>query len=243
MAAKFLCCLPLRLGVIIISFFQFLFCGALAGLLWWALWFAHDHKSDFATVTQSMKTTVIIVASIYTAATLVGFLGFLGAICKKNGFVKTFYILLCAVFGFQVGSSVWYLITFYHTRHQTLSQCINGSTDSDKIAYCTSLDAYKRVPQGAMLASVIIPILIQAYACYIVYQYSKRLEYQRAEKLRASRNFSSSGSGPVYQPIKPHDESFPLSQPISQYPYADAPNSFGHTHQNSFGGNDASYKV
>jgi hypothetical protein len=223
--------------VIIISFLQFLFCGGIAGLLWWALWVAHKNENDFATVTQSMKTIVIIVAAIYSAATLVGVLGFLGAICKKNGFVKTFYILLCAVFGFQLGSSIWYLITFYHTRHQTLAECLNGSVDPQQIAFCNSLDAYRRIPQAPMLISVIIPILIEAYACYIVYQYSKRLERQNVEK-RASRAFQP--SGPVYQPVQPHDESFSMGQ-TPQYPYAAASHSFGHSHQKSLGEGDTSY--
>ena len=46
MAAKFLCCLPLRLGVIVISFIQILVCGGYAGLLWWALWYDKEHAND-----------------------------------------------------------------------------------------------------------------------------------------------------------------------------------------------------
>jgi hypothetical protein len=195
-----------------------------------------------ATITQSMKTTVIIVASIYTAATLVGLLGFLGALLKKNGFVKTFYILLCAVLSLQVGASIWYLVTFYRTRGQTLEDCLNGTTDTKKIAYCDALNVYKRVPQGVMIASVIVPIILQLYACYIVYQYSKRLENQKIESLRSSRAFIPP-AGPAYQPVKPTDESYPLTQPTSHYPYADAPNSFGHTHNKSLGGYEASEKV
>lgn len=176
--------------------------------------------------------------------------------------MKSFYILLCIVFGLEVGSSIWYLVTFYRTRGQTLEQCINGSAEPSRVAYCKSLDAYKRVPQGAMLASIIVPILIHACqyspfisiivpfwlkvslildACYIVYQYTKRLEYQKIEKLRASRSFPQ--TQPIYQAVNPHDESFPLAQPNPQYPYADGANSFGHVHQNLFGGNNASNKV
>ncbi|KAF8160845.1 hypothetical protein B0H34DRAFT_795703 [Crassisporium funariophilum] len=241
MTAKFLCCLSLRFGVIVISFIQFLFCGGFAGLLWWALWYGH--KNNLAAVTQQMKTTVIIVASIYTAAALVGLLGFLGAILKKNGFVKTFYILLCTVFGLQVGSSIWYLVTFYRVRGQTVEQCIGGSKDVDKIALCQSMDAYRRVPQGALIASVIVPLLIQAYACYIVYKYSQRLSQQKADMKRSSAGFVT--TGPIYQPVQPHDsEAYPLTQPNVTYPYADAPNSFGHSKQPSYGGgHDVHHKV
>ena len=46
MAAKFLCCLPLRLGVLIISFVQFLFAGAIAGLLWFSVWYSKEHENS-----------------------------------------------------------------------------------------------------------------------------------------------------------------------------------------------------
>jgi hypothetical protein len=242
MAAKFLCCLPLRLGVLVISFLQLLLSGGIAGILWWALWYANENSNDFATITQSMKKTVIIVASIYTAAALVSLLGLLGALFKKNGFVKTFYILLCATLSLQIGGGIWYLVTFYRTRGQTLEDCLNGTTDSNRIAYCGTLEAYKRVPQGTLIASVIVPIILQAYACYIVYQYSKRLEFQKIENLRSSRAFVPP-TGPVYQAVKPTDETYPLAQPhypASHYPYADSPNSFGHMHYKSL---EASNKV
>ncbi|KAF8973160.1 hypothetical protein BDZ97DRAFT_1779777 [Flammula alnicola] len=218
----------------------FILCGALAGILWWGLITAQ--KNDLATVTQSMKTTVIIVAAIYTAAMLIGLLGFLGALFKKNGFVKTFYILLCAVLSLQVGGSIWFLVTFYRNRGQTLDQCINGSTDTNKINFCKAMDAYRRVPQGAMIASVVVPIVLQAYACYVVYQYSKRLERQRADELRSSKVFVPP-VGPGYQPVMRNDETYPLAQPSMQYPYADAPHSFGHQKQRSFGGDEVINKV
>ncbi|KAF9482105.1 hypothetical protein BDN70DRAFT_875388 [Pholiota conissans] len=238
MAAKFLCCLPLRFGVIVISFLQFFFSGALAGLLWWALIHA-SQQGDLGPLTQSAKTTVIVVGAVYTAAALVGLLGFLGAILRKNGFVKTFYILLCVVLSLEVGSSIWYLITFYRTRGQTLDECINGSTDSNRIAFCNSIDAYKRIPQGVMIASVVVPIVIQAYACYIVYQYSKFLDTQKAERRRMSSSFIPP-SGPAYQPVMAQDNTYPFAQ---QYPYTDASHTFGRQPQRSVGGNGISDKV
>lgn len=240
MGAKFLCCLPLRLGVLVISVIQFLICGGVAGLLWWALCF--NHKNDLSVVVGNMKTTVIIVGVIYTVAALVGLLGFLGAIFKKNGFVKSFFVLLATVFGFQVGSSIWYLITFYRTRGQPVEKCINGSTDTEKIAACQALAAYSRVPQGAMIASVIVPIIVQGYACYVVYQYSKRLTKQRLDKERLSTAFNSSGA--TYQPVKSTEDSYPLTHGKT-YPYADAPNSFGSSAPHSGGhyNNNAGNKV
>jgi len=81
MGAKFLCCLPLRLGVLVISVIQFLICGGVAGLLWWALC---NQKNDVSVVVGNMKTTVIIVGVIYTIAALVGLLGFFWSDFQKE---------------------------------------------------------------------------------------------------------------------------------------------------------------
>lgn len=170
----------------------------------------------------------------------------IGAVLRKHGFVRIFSFLLCATLSVEVGSSIWYLITFYHTRGQTEAECVNGSTDQARIAYCKSLDAYRRVPQGALLASVIVPLVLQACACliylhnhliliyipdacYIVYQYSKRLQYQRADRQRSSSAFVPP-VGPMYQPLKHTDETHMLAQ---QYPYSDSTHAFGHKPQGS----------
>ena len=70
--------------------------------------------------------------------------------------------MLTAVLFLQVGGGIWYLVTFYRTRGQTLEDCLNGTTDTKRIAYCDSLNAYKRVPQAVMIVSVLIPIIYQA---------------------------------------------------------------------------------
>ncbi|PPR02415.1 hypothetical protein CVT26_011383 [Gymnopilus dilepis] len=240
MAAKFLCCLPLRLGVVIISVLQFLFCGAFAGVLWWAICFAHKDQSDLAAVTGLMKTTAIIVAAVYSAAALIALFGFLGSIFRKLRLVQIFSLLLFLALLVQIGSSIWYLVIFYRNRHQNTADCKNGTTDPNRIAYCDSLDAFRRIPQGAMLASFIVTIVLQAYACYVVHYYSKRLENQRAER-RASRALRA--SGPVYQPVEGHEDAFTMSKPANQYPYADTAHSYGHAHQPSYGDNDAGRQV
>lgn len=125
-----------------------------------------------------MKITVVFVASIYTAAAIVGLIGygiklesdlecspsiprFLGAVFRRNRFIKTYYILLCFATGFQFAAGIWYLVTFYKTRNQTFYQCVNGSTDPTIIDYCNSLKVYKTIPQGYVIAQAIVPLLIQ----------------------------------------------------------------------------------
>jgi hypothetical protein len=42
MSPKFCCCLPLRLGTLVITLIQFLLCGVAAGGFWYLLWRSKD---------------------------------------------------------------------------------------------------------------------------------------------------------------------------------------------------------
>jgi hypothetical protein len=220
MAPRFLCCLPLRLGVFVISLLQFLVCGGFAGFLWWALWYESDH--DAVAVAKNIKITTIVVASVSTLVALVSLIGFIGAILRKFQFIKTYSIALAISLGFQIASGIWYLITFYTTRNQSLSDCLDGTTDQTRIDYCNAIQSFKRFPQGYVLANAIIPIVIQFYACYVVRSYSHLLERQNVERNRQVNRVP----GPVYQPVNHHDENYPMTH-NAPYPYADAPHSFG----------------
>ncbi|TFK44438.1 hypothetical protein BDQ12DRAFT_661196 [Crucibulum laeve] len=201
MAAKFLCCLPLRFGVLLISFLQFLASGATAGLVWWLLWYTNEHS--VSEITQSMKISIIITGSVSTLGALIGLFGFLGAILRKSGLVLTFLFVLYLVLGLQIAGTIYFLITFYKTRGQSLEECVNVSISRSGISVCNALEEYKKISQGGMIVSLIVPILVQIL-------------------------FKAPSQTEVYQPVKPTDDSFPaLTQPNTKYPYADASNSFG----------------
>lgn len=53
MAAKFLCCLPLRLGVLLFTLFQFLVCGAAGAFFWWAYYVLRNHKEGNEQICES----------------------------------------------------------------------------------------------------------------------------------------------------------------------------------------------
>jgi hypothetical protein len=139
---------------------------------------------------------------------------------------------------FQIATGIWYLVTFYTTRNKSIYDCLDGTTNQTKIDYCNAIQVYKKYPQGYILATVIVPIVIQlcefppdhhrsmSYkrrtdACHVVHSYSRYLEREAAEKHRHNRL-----PGAVYQPVHRHDEHYPLTH-STNYPYADAPNSFG----------------
>jgi hypothetical protein len=148
--------------------------------------------------------------------------------------------VLAISLAFQVATGIWYLVTFYTTRNQSLDDCLNGTSDQTKIDYCNAIQIYKHYPQGYVLANVIVPIVIQLCkptlshhrlkysdlclpdTCYIVHSYSSLLEREDADKHRQFNRVP----GPIYQPVNRHDENYPLTNNPA-YPYADTSHAFG----------------
>jgi len=230
MAPKFCCCLPLRLGTLIISFIQFLLCGAAAGGFWFLLWAAKE-RGLLENLENSARISLIVAGVVYTLAALIGLFGFFGSIFKKNGLVKTYLALLYLTLILEIASGVFSLVMFYRFRDGKKPDCVknvptnNGTTSID---YCAALDNFANLPVWSVWVSSLVPILIVAYACYVVQSYTTRLAKQRADReIIATRTFAT---GSEYTAVKPEEEGHPLTQPPTySYPYSDAPHSFGHS--------------
>jgi len=239
MVAKFLCCLPLRLGVLVISFLLFLISGAAAALMWMILHFINNDEIHLDELPKDFKTVVIVLGAVYTFSTVLCVLGLLGAIFRKKGFVRLFYVLLCALLAIETAANVVAIVTYYRTRHNPLQQCLNGGDDRFTKNFCDFANNLKNSSQAVIWVTAIVPLIIIGYACYIVSNYIKRLERQKAEEFRFKGVYE-----PVGLPAPVKDEStVPLTVPETTYPYADATHSFGHHAQTPVPGYYASNKV
>ncbi|KAG6889116.1 hypothetical protein C0995_003685 [Termitomyces sp. Mi166 len=65
MAAKFLCCLPLRLGVLVIAFIQFIITGATAAAVWWSLSLAKNAYKKRLIEQKQSKAMALKVNPVY----------------------------------------------------------------------------------------------------------------------------------------------------------------------------------
>ena len=112
----------------------------------------------------------------------------------------------------------------------------------DRLRNCSHYRSRLYVSKFSLQCSQILIGVDFADACYVVYQYSKRLTKQRLDKERLSTTFNSSGA--TYQPVKSTEDTYPLTHGKT-YPYADAPNSFGSSVPHSGGpyDNNAGAKV
>ncbi|KAF4621079.1 hypothetical protein D9613_000380 [Agrocybe pediades] len=247
MAPKFLCCLPLRLGVLVISLIQFVICGATAGLLWFFVHFLLENHDDQASLPnfgdqdiKKAQAVAIALGVLYTLATAIGILGFFGALFKKTTFVKIFRALLFVVLILQLASAVLSIVLYYWIKHHSFDRCTRDATDDVSKRLCDFVANFRKSSPASIWVSSIVPVVILGYACYVVHHYSKRLGRQEFDKNRLAATYH-----PVGTPAPAKDESMvPLTQPAVTYPYSDAPHSFGRQPQQAIKGDiDISNRV
>ncbi|KAJ7497002.1 hypothetical protein FB451DRAFT_211392 [Mycena latifolia] len=80
MGAKYLCCLPLRLGVVVISFFQFLASAGVAGILTYVLILDAQGKGSVQ-IPSRTRIVAIVLAAI---CGLVAFISLTGKLCMND---------------------------------------------------------------------------------------------------------------------------------------------------------------
>ncbi|KAJ7782787.1 hypothetical protein B0H16DRAFT_1682190 [Mycena metata] len=225
MAPKYLCCLPLRLGVLVISFLQFIASGAVAAFLVTILVLNADDKTDAAKVsaasTAEARAIFIVLAILYAIEALVSLTGFIGAIRKKESYVGIFSNLLRLFLGLQVVAVIAYIAIYFASKSEFKKICIEDSTNQQDINACSAANYSPWV----VIVSAVIPLLFQAYGVYIVSSYVTKL---RNEKVISEESFGFKGPG--YAPVPNDLEQYPLSDRPLAYPYADNSHSFGASH-------------
>ncbi|KAF8178534.1 hypothetical protein K438DRAFT_1843897 [Mycena galopus ATCC 62051] len=227
MSAKYLCCLPLRLGVLLISFFLFITYALVSVLLAYVLvrekagrpiFETHkngDTEDVFFHFSTKTRTIGIVLASVSALIALISFTGFLGAIRKKESYVRAFSRLLQLSLTIEISLVVAYFVLYFADRKEFTKLCIGDATDQATINNCKTLSSSVWV----LVVSAIIPILSHAYGVYIVASYAKKF---RNEEFLAQESFGYKGPG--YAPVS--EESHPLTHQ-GAYPYADNTHSFG----------------
>ncbi|TFK23676.1 hypothetical protein FA15DRAFT_620457 [Coprinopsis marcescibilis] len=238
MGAKFLFCLPLRLGVSIFTMGQFLVAGAIAGLAWF-ITFGPRNTLEWELLVATLRTGLIIFASIFSFISFVGLLGFFGAMFKKTALVSIYVVVLWFSYFIQLAGGIWFIVQFFKLRNLgALDRCDdeirkNGITFGDLTVdlndVCDALEKLNKAFHPAVIIGVFVAInIILLYVIYIGHAFIGRLKDKKYEKV-----YGGGTAIPSYAPVK-QAENIPLTVQGS-YPYTDASNSFGHAKAPSTG--------
>jgi hypothetical protein len=158
----FLCCIPVRVGVVLLSLL-----GFFGGSLITAVAIIHLKRSE------GSKTSLVIQIVIYILLALVSVLGLVGAITRKLGFIRLYFGMLVTHLIFSIVSGVIAIHRNFKDSPQYISECSSGSEEPAAIRTCQNA---ANLWKGVLIAIFIFAWLLETWACSIVHKYSKQLE-------------------------------------------------------------------
>ncbi|KAH9973692.1 hypothetical protein BGW80DRAFT_1305860 [Lactifluus volemus] len=245
-ARHFLCCLPLRLGALLISFVQLVFGSLIAAATWYTFSGMRGHYPN------TFKWALIANGVYHTLLALTAFIGYvlfipaqssssgnfntliyrlIGTLGRKARLLATYSFYLSWSVILQIALSALYLWAFFSTSRETLiERCIDGSTEKAVQDICNnSFNAGK----WAVIVGIVLGLWIQIWAAYIVSSYAKQLrsETWRPAPVATSVSYNvPATSNPKYAGVKQDDRDDHIPLQAAPYPYIDTPHSFGHHH-------------
>jgi len=140
---KFLCCFPVRICVFLLSFFELLSAGILAGLLWFAILSKQFHFDG------RQRTAVIILAIHFTLLFMVCLAGFVGSVIRRRQLVAAYSSFLSWMLTFSIGLGIFYIVEmFAMSKSEFIEKCEDGTTDQDTINGCQHVNEVRFIVTG-----------------------------------------------------------------------------------------------
>jgi len=210
-ARHFLCCLPLRVGVLLISASQLVWVGLLAAGSWYTL------NSLRGRLPNNLRGIIVFNALYYTVLSLTAIIGLFGSLLRKASLLATYSYYFTFFTGIQIVIDASYLyISFRHSRESLIQGCLDGSTDPSVEDMCNdSFDTGK--------CAMLVRVIIQLWAAYIVNSYARKLKEEQVWRYGPGVAPPQEVSRPKYAHVQQEDH-IPLT---GGYPYSDTNHSFG----------------
>jgi len=194
-----------------------LLCGLIAAGSFYAL------RGMRGRLPSTLKSIIIANAIYYAVLAIAAFIGLLGTLWRKAKLLSTYAFYLGWSLGLQLVIDGVYLYAFFsQSRQELIDHCIDGSTDSDIQQICEN---QFNTNKWSLVVGMVIGLLIQFWAAYIVTSYAKRLQEQTAWRSGPGIVPPVHASGPRYVHVGDEESHIPLAGP--SYPYKDSHHSFG----------------
>ncbi|KDQ55064.1 hypothetical protein JAAARDRAFT_37590 [Jaapia argillacea MUCL 33604] len=227
----FLCCLPLRLGALMISFCQFFVNGFSAALAWYVL--VENHQTQLLN-TRSLVQVVLGFAIVTTVSAIFCFIGFVGAIRKRTSYIKTYARIVALFLIIKIIFAVIEILSLYINPSGLVNACIDGSTDPNVAEECNN---FYSMNKWIVIVTFVIPVFIESYGLLIIHQYGTQLASDSASHFIQSAIALETGSAfSPYPPAKafqyqqvsrPSSEALHSGGKAYDYPYSDERHSYG----------------
>jgi len=168
---KFCCCLPVRLGVFILSLLAMVGGSFVAAVGWVQISQLAKHPRE-----KSDEIALWIQTSMFTLLGILAVFGFIGALVKNRGMISSFAIALAIHLGFSIAAGAFALYTlFKESTADGIARCLNDAGDNSDVT-AESCRTGLAIVKGLMVAVYIVTWLIQLYAYFIVERYADQLD-------------------------------------------------------------------
>jgi len=240
MSKHFCCCLPVRFGVFILSLLTLLGSAGTAFVIWWLLENGPQHG---LTLEGGVKTGLIIAGVVYIVFALISLSGFIGAIIRNRGLVKTYSVFLWVQLLLTLAMGVFFVIaltkdslrsTLINTCIQRLTELQDSTVNAASAARqtpeqiqasCSGIFNQSRV---GFLVTFGISFLLNLYCCIVVHRYGAQLTEEQQFRGASHAMGQTYATKDAPQGYYPHT---PLStvEGGHGYPYAQKEHGFGST--------------
>ncbi|KAJ7690709.1 hypothetical protein B0H17DRAFT_1134221 [Mycena rosella] len=183
MGPRYLLCLLIRLGVLVIAFSQFLCSAVVTVLLSYILVLDSAQDNDSVKIPSRTRNTVVVLAVVCGLVALISLTGFrstkrfIGAVRKTHSHFALFLRLLRFFLMMQIVTVIAYFVLYFADKDQFRKLCIenlNHGLTNERQATETC-NASSKLSLWVMIVSAVVPILSQAYGVHIVSAYARKL--------------------------------------------------------------------
>ncbi|KAI5118874.1 hypothetical protein M0805_003549 [Coniferiporia weirii] len=173
---RFCCCLPARLGAVLLSLFTIL----LGGLLMVIIWF---EVSTNYFMSNGEKAAFIVAGLVETFLFIASVLGFIGACARKQLFVVVYATFLYVHFLINLGVAIYFLWEVTHAANTDIVKlCQEGIRNTQAEGQCTGL---LNITKGVYWGVSLLVLAIEAYCALVVTRYVNQLRYEKRDVRRS----------------------------------------------------------
>ncbi|KIP04076.1 hypothetical protein PHLGIDRAFT_129736 [Phlebiopsis gigantea 11061_1 CR5-6] len=225
MSKHFCCCIPVRAGVFLFSFLQFIATGFVAAILWYVLHLILSGQTwqdvNYGDIDTAGRVAVGVAAGIYTLVSLFALIGFLGSIARNRRMVKAYSVLTWVIVLIHIVGSGFLLYFAYSGKN-----LFNGCTvDGHDCAF-----HFKTWQKVLYTVLVVVTSLLSVYIASVIGRYVDQLydEVDYSHEYKLAKPTSASTYQPTYYPQQAQEAHQGLLNPATgPYPYSDQAHSFG----------------
>jgi hypothetical protein len=210
----FCCCLPVRLGVFILSLLAIIAGAFISAVGWIQISQLKQHP-----VTKTNEIALWIQSSLLSLLALLAVFGFLGAMIKNRPMISGFAIALAIHLGISIASGIFSIyIMFAHDSSGVLDTCIQNATQSSDVTQVPDdiTNTCKKgliILKAVLVAVYVLTWLIQLYAYFVVERYADQLDEESLAAAAAvvPRTMIMEGGGPQVTTYTGFAPSYPFT--------------------------------